>query len=170
MQGGKMCSKTDEFHMLRILSTTLHSKNMCNYLTHYSTFEWQKTQRWSPHQFLRYTLGMCKPHQRGGRKDQQKYSSIYPRFMYILYLHRYHPIPTIIGYLDKYFEPSGKWVWGSVTRDLIRNVPTIATTSWNFGRQSDRNSDTQNKISKPRPFVYCMTTNNVHTVNNYIWM
>ena len=39
MQGGKMCSKTDEFRMLRILSTILHSKNMCNYLTHYITFE-----------------------------------------------------------------------------------------------------------------------------------
>ena len=38
-QGGEMCLKTDEFRALRVLSTTLHSKNMCNYLTYDGTFE-----------------------------------------------------------------------------------------------------------------------------------
>jgi len=42
-----------------------------------------------------------------------------------------------------------------------QNVPTIATTSRNFGRQSDLNSDTQNKMSKTRLFMHSITTNNV---------
>ena len=143
MQGTEICLKKDEFHVLRILHTTLQSKNICNCHTHNGTFEWQKTQRWSPHWFLRYTLGMCEPHQRGGWKYQHQYWSICSKFLYILYLHRYHPTPTIIGHLGKYFEPSGKWVWGSMTWDLIRNVPTITITSWNFRCQSDQNSDTE---------------------------
>jgi len=39
MQGGGMCLKTDEFRVLRMLYTTLQSRNMCNYLTHSATFE-----------------------------------------------------------------------------------------------------------------------------------
>ena len=74
-----------------------------------------------------------------------------------------------------YYRPSGhilhaRWkvILGSDTPDQVIEVPTIAAASWNFGRQIDRDSDTQNKMLKTHLLVYCMTTNNVYTVNTHI--
>src|SRR6201995_2770808 len=51
--------------------------------------------------------------------------------------------------------------------DQVIRVPTITTTYWNFGRQSDRDSDTKNKTLKIHLFMYCMITNRMHTSNNH---
>ena len=45
---------------------------------------------------------------------------------------------------------------------------SITSASRNFGRQSDRNLDTQHKNQKTRLLVYSMTTNIVQIITHYI--
>ena len=51
---------------------------------------------------------------------QHKYLFIYFNCLYIGYLHIDHLLPKIIRHPDMYFMPSGKRVWGSVTRDPVK--------------------------------------------------
>jgi hypothetical protein len=63
--------------------------------------------------------------------------------------------------------PSGKSL-GRVDRDQVPIVLTITAASRDFGRQSDRDSDTEHKILKTCLFMNYIATNNVHIVNNNI--
>ena len=52
---------------------------------------------------------------------------------------------TITAHNIMYLACGGRWIFAPVTRTGI-DIPTIATTSQNFGRRNDRNPDTtQNK-------------------------
>jgi hypothetical protein len=123
-----------EFRLLGVINIIPHRKTVCNYITYDVPIKPHKTRRQSHTSFSIYTFENSASKQRSGKMNQHNHWFICSEFLYTIYLHIYHSVPTIITHPGMCFVPGGGWAWGSVTRDTASKVPTIAAASWIFRR------------------------------------